>query len=118
MAPARTRKNLSIITDAQVEKVVIAEGRATGVQIRRHQRVETISANAEVILSAGAIGSPQLLMLSGIGAGGELSAHGIEVLSDLPGVGKNLQDHLQARPVFKTTLSTVNTEINSYLKKA
>ena len=117
LAPARTRKNLSIITDAQVEKVVIAEGRATGVQIRRHQRVETISASAEVILSAGAIGSPQLLMLSGIGAGGELSAHGIEVLSDLPGVGKNLQDHLQARPVFKTTLSTVNTEINSYLKK-
>ena len=68
LAPARTRKNLSIITDAQVEKVVIAEGRATGVQIRRHHRVETISANAEVILSAGAIGSPQLLMLSGIGA--------------------------------------------------
>ena len=117
LAPARTRKNLSIITAAQVEKVVIAEGRATGVQIRRHQRVENISANAEVILSAGAIGSPQLLMLSGIGAGGELSAQGIEVLSDLPGVGKNLQDHLQARPVFKTTLSTVNTEINSYLKK-
>ena len=117
LSDARGRPNLEIITDAQTEKVIINDGRAMGVRIRRHGQMQTITARAEVILSAGAIGSPQILMLSGIGAGDELSQHGINVVSDLQGVGKNLQDHLQARPVFKTTLSTINTETNNIFKQ-
>ena len=117
LSDARGRPNLEIITDAQTEKVIINDGRALGVRIRRHGQMQTIAARAEVILSAGAIGSPQILMLSGIGAGDELSQHGINVVSDLQGVGKNLQDHLQARPVFKTTLSTINTETNNIFKQ-
>ena len=110
LSDARGRSNLEIITDAQTEKVIINDGRAMGVRIRRHGQMQTITARAEVILSAGAIGSPQILMLSGLGAGDELSQHGINVVSDLQGVGKNLQDHLQARPVFKCNASTINTE--------
>ena len=68
-------------------------------------------------MSAGAIGSPQILMLSGIGDAQELKAKGIEPICDLPGVGKNLQDHLQARPVFKTNLSTINIETNNIFKQ-
>jgi len=117
LSVARGRPNLEIITDAQTEKVIINDGCAMGVRIRRHGQMETITARAEVILSAGAIGSPQILMLSGIGAGDELSQHGINVVSHLQGVGKNLQDHLQARPVFKTTLSTINTETNNIFKQ-
>ena len=68
LSDARGRPNLEIITDAQTEKVIINDGRAMGVRIRRHGQMQTITARAEVILSAGAIGSPQILMLSGLGA--------------------------------------------------
>jgi choline dehydrogenase len=77
-----------------------------------------LRAKGEIILSAGAIGSPHLLMLSGIGDGAELSSKGIAVIKDSPGVGKNLQDHLQARPVFKCSASTINTEIKSVFSQA
>jgi choline dehydrogenase len=118
LKPARNRKNLSIITDTQVEKLVVTEGCVTHVvATSKGKRVE-IEVGREAILSAGSIGSPQILMLSGIGAGSELSPLGIEVKKDLPGVGKNLQDHLQARPIFKTDLSTINTEVNSLFKQA
>lgn len=115
--PIKTRENLTIITNAQTEKVVIEDHRVVGVRVRRKGGMETIKARKEVILSAGAIGSPQILMLSGIGDPEELKPHGIDVHSALVGVGKNLQDHLQARPVFKTQLSTINTEANSIFKK-
>jgi len=115
--PIKSRKNLTVITNAQTEKVVIEDGRATGIRVKRHGLMETISANKEVILSAGAIGSPQILMLSGVGSPEELKSHGIEVKSALIGVGKNLQDHLQARPVFKTNLSTINTEASNVFKQ-
>lgn len=118
LKPARSRQNLQIITNAQTEKVLIDEGRATGVRARVNGQMTDIRARCEVILSAGAIGSPQILMLSGIGAGDELAAHGIGVQADLKGVGKNLQDHLQARPVFKTDLSTINIETNNIFKQA
>ena len=115
---AKNRKNLSIITNTQVEKLTIENGRVTGlVAVRSGQRIE-ISAAKEVILSAGAIGSPQILMLSGIGDGKHLQDKGIEVRKNLPGVGRNLQDHLQARPIFKTDLSTINIEANSLFKQA
>lgn len=118
LKPARGRKNLHVITHAQAEKVLIAEGRAVGVRARIKGEMKTLRARAEVLLCSGAIGSPQTLMLSGIGDGEELARHGIPVTRHLPGVGKNLQDHLQARPVYKTTLPTINVEINSLWKQA
>ena len=118
LKPARTRSNLRIVTDAQTEKVLLDGKRATGVRASVNGTSEEFRARRDVILCAGAIGSPQILMLSGIGDADDLSSHGIEVASDLKGVGKNLQDHLQARPVYKTDLSTVNVEINSLFKQA
>ncbi|MBM1556305.1 GMC family oxidoreductase N-terminal domain-containing protein [Sulfitobacter mediterraneus] len=117
LKPARGRKNLEIITNAQTEKVLIQDGRAVGVRARVNGKMTNIGARNEVILSAGSIGSPQILMLSGVGDGDELAKHGIQVQKELAGVGKNLQDHLQARPVFKTDLSTINTEINNIFKQ-
>ena len=117
LKPARNRKNLTIITHAQAEKLLIEEGAAKGVIANIKGQSQIVRASREVILSAGAIGSPQILMLSGIGAAHELKAKGIEPICDLPGVGKNLQDHLQARPVFKTTLSTINIETNNIFKQ-
>jgi len=110
LKPARKRRNLHIFTGAQTERVIIEGKRASGIRVRRGNDLVEAWARREVILSAGALGSPHLLMLSGIGTGGELQQHGITVLKDLPGVGKNLQDHLQARPVYSTTASTINSE--------
>lgn len=118
LKPARGRKNLEVITDAQTHRLVIEEGRVRGVEAKIKGQMQTVRARREVVLSAGAIGSPQIMMLSGIGAGDELQKHGIEVRAEIPGVGKNLQDHLQARPVFKTDLSTINIETNNLLKQA
>lgn len=117
LKPARGRKNLSIFTHAQTERILVADGRATGVVVNQHGESKVFRARREVILCAGAIGSPQILMLSGIGDAEDLAAKGIQTVKHLPGVGKNLQDHLQARPVFKTTLSTINVEINSLFKQ-
>ena len=90
----RHRPNLTILTKAQARRVVMDAGRATGVEVRRLGQVQVIGAAREVILSAGAFGSPQLLLLSGIGPRDELAAHGLQVRHELPGVGQNLQDHL------------------------
>ena len=76
-------------------KIVLVEGRATGVEIARSGRIETISARREVIIAASSINSPKLLMLSGIGPAAHLAEHGINVAADRPGVGQNLQDHLE-----------------------
>ena len=78
------------------ERVIIEDGRATGVQIKTPSGAEIIQANREVIISASAINSPKLLMLSGIGPGKHLAEHGIDIVADRPGVGQNLQDHLEA----------------------
>lgn len=115
--PIKGRKNLKIITNTQTEKVLIEGNRALGIRVKRHGLMEEITARKEVILSAGAIGSPQILMLSGVGDSDELQKHGIEVKAGLKGVGKNLQDHLQARPVYKTDLSTINIEANNIFKQ-
>jgi choline dehydrogenase len=115
--PAKRRRNLTILTGTTARRIVFEGRRAVAVEVERAGREETIRAGREIVLSAGAIASPQLLMVSGLGAPAELKAHGIEVVAALPGVGKNLQDHLQARPVYKTTLSTINTEISSLLKQ-
>ncbi|MGY8863175.1 MAG: GMC family oxidoreductase [Pseudomonadales bacterium] len=110
---ARSRPNLTILTRSCVEKLIFDGLRATGVQLASGQ----LMANKEVILCAGAIGSPQLLMVSGIGSTEQLTPHKINIVKELPGVGRNLQDHLQARPVFKCAASTINTEISSWFKQ-
>lgn len=116
--PAKGRSNLTIITHAQAQKLELQNNRVTGVHVLIKGQPTFVKARREVVLSAGAIGSPQTLMLSGIGPGGHLNELGIGVAQNLPGVGKNLQDHLQARPVFKCTSSTINVEVNSWYKQA
>ena len=92
--PARARDNLHILTGARAEARLIEDGRAAGVRIRRGGRQQDIRTAGEVVLAAGTFATPQLLMLSGIGDGGELQRHGIDVRHHLPGVGRNLQDHI------------------------
>ncbi|MGN6276349.1 MAG: GMC family oxidoreductase [Solirubrobacterales bacterium] len=94
LRPAQKRPNLEVVTGALVSGVEIADGAATGVRYSRRRGGERVArAEREVILAAGAIGSPQLLMLSGIGPAAELQEVGVPVVHDLPGVGENLQDH-------------------------
>jgi len=94
LKPARQRENLQVRTHALVERVLIEQGRAIGVQLRRGRHdAERIEAG-EVILAAGAINTPQLLMLSGLGPADHLREHGIAVVADVPDIGANLQDHL------------------------
>lgn len=87
------RNNLSVLTGAYTERLIMEQGRAVGVEVRHGGQLRTIRARREVILAAGAFQSPQILMLSGIGDGTELRKLGIQVQHHLPGVGKNLQDH-------------------------
>ena len=93
LRPARDRANLTIITQALVHRVIVQDSRATGVELERHGKRETISARREVISCGGAYGSPQMLMLSGIGPAAHLNELGIKVNMDLPGVGANLIEH-------------------------
>ncbi len=95
LRPAMKRANLAVRTHALATSILFEDGRATGVRYRRGDTQHTARARREVILSAGSINTPQLLKLSGIGPGAELKQHGIAVLRDLPGVGENLQDHLE-----------------------
>ncbi|AGT08944.1 GMC family oxidoreductase [Paracoccus aminophilus] len=99
--PARKRENLSIRTKARVLRVLVEGGRATGVEVVQNGKTSIIRARREVILSAGAINTPKLLMLSGIGPAAELERHGIKVVQDLPGVGQNLQDHIEISLVYQ-----------------
>ncbi|NMM77888.1 GMC family oxidoreductase [Acidovorax sp. SRB_24] len=118
------RPNFEMWTSAQASRLVFetqgdGSRRCTGVQVWTGQEMVTAHAQCEVILSAGAINSPQLLQLSGIGPAALLQGHGIEVVQDAPGVGANLQDHLQIRAVFKVQgVPTLNTLAGSLLGKA
>jgi choline dehydrogenase len=118
------RPNFEMWTSAQVARLVIekqADGsqRCSGVQVWSGREMVTATAKGEVILSAGSIGSPQILQLSGIGPAQLLQQHGIAVTEDLPGVGANLQDHLQIRSVYKVEgVKTLNTQANSLWGKA
>ncbi len=94
--PAMSRSNLTVETNALVARVLLENGRAVGVEYTQGGRTMEARAERETILSGGAINSPQVLMLSGIGAADELRPHGIEPVHELPGVGRNLQDHLSA----------------------
>ena len=101
LKPAVRRPNLRILTHAEVENVVLDGKRATGVRCRINGAPRTIRAGREVLVAAGAIGSPQILELSGIGQSAVLKATGITVRHDLPGVGENLQDHYQVRFIYE-----------------
>ncbi|WP_375255685.1 GMC family oxidoreductase [Yoonia sp.] len=117
--PVKKRENLQIITHAQVDKIQIENKRAVGVSYTdRRGKVQIVKANKEIVLSGGAINSPQLLMLSGIGEAEQLATNGIDVVQDLPGVGKNMQDHLQARLVYKCNEPTLNDEVSSLAGQA
>ncbi|OYW52204.1 MAG: choline dehydrogenase [Rhizobiales bacterium 12-68-15] len=114
LKPVLHRRNLDLITAGHVERVVVENGRAVGVSLRTPQGARMLRARREVVLAAGALGSPQLLMLSGIGPAEHLKSQGIAVERDMPGVGSNLQDHLQLRTVYKVRgIGTLNERYHS-----
>ena len=118
LRPAMTRPNLRVLTNALTEKITFDGRRATGIIFRHNGETCTARAASEVVLCGGAVNSPQLLLLSGIGKAEHLVAHGIPVLHHLPGVGQSLQDHYSAPLKFKCALPiTVNDVMLSNLKK-
>lgn len=117
LRPARKRANLKVLTRAHVTGLKFDGKRVSGIHYRLGNEDRTALCNAEVILSAGAINSPQILQLSGIGDPEKLQSAGVETVHALRGVGKNLQDHLQIRLVFKTNKRTLNDELNNPLKQ-
>ena len=118
------RANFEMWTSAQAARLIVApqsdgSRRCTGVQVWTGKEMVTAHARCEVVLSAGAINSPQLLQLSGIGPAALLREHGVDVVHDLPGVGANLQDHLQIRSVYKVqSVKTLNTLASTLTGKA
>lgn len=119
LRPARQRPNLHVETDAHVMAVLFEGTRACGVRYRQGGKVHTLLARAEVVLCAGALQSPQLLQLSGCGPAGLLRKFGINVVRDLPGVGENLQDHLQIRLIYETRSPiTTNDQLRSLTGRA
>ena len=119
LKPVLNRTNLKLETGAHIQRVIVENGRATGIVYRKGGQDFLAKANAEIVLAAGAVATPQILQLSGIGAGSFLQSHGIAVKQDLPGVGENLQDHLQIRPVYKVkNVRTLNADYQSYVKRA
>jgi len=118
LKPALTRPNLRLETGIHVERVLIEDGRAAGVVFARGGQRYVARANGEVVLSAGAVATPKLLELSGIGDGERLRSLGIDVARHAPGVGENLQDHLQIRPVYKVTgVPTLNLTYANLVKR-
>ncbi|WP_233839133.1 GMC family oxidoreductase [Paraburkholderia sp. ZP32-5] len=118
LKPARKRGNLSVETRAQASRILFEGRRAVGVEYLQNGVKKRARARVEVILASGAIGSPQILQHSGVGPAQVLRDAGVAVLHDLPGVGRNLQDHLQVRLVFRTRERTLNDEVNHPLRKA
>ncbi len=119
LRPARARPNLHVEAGVLVEKVIFEGKRAVGVRFRKGGTLREARARGEVILSAGSVGSPQILQLSGIGPADWLQAHGIKVVLDKPGVGRNLQDHLQQRAIYKVHgAKTLNETYHSLINRA
>ncbi|WP_284892855.1 GMC family oxidoreductase [Cobetia amphilecti] len=117
LRPALTRSNLTLVKHAHCRRVLLEGKRAVGVEYEVKGTIHTARAEREVLLSSGAIGSPQILQCSGIGEPEHLASVGVECLHALPGVGENLQDHFQVRLVFKTQCRTLNDEVRHPLKK-
>ncbi len=118
LAPALKRPNLAVFTHAIAERVVMEDGRATGLVLRHEGGQRLLRARAEVIISTGAVATPALLERSGIGDGERLRELGTDVVCHLPGVGENLQDHLQLRPIFKVSaVPTLNMQYRSLVRR-
>ena len=112
--PVKKRNNLKIITEAHVQKINFDGKKAESVSFFQGDKVVTVKARREIILSAGSIGSPHILQVSGVGDSNKLKKNGIQTVHELKGVGKNLQDHLMFRPVYKVkNLKSLNGKINS-----
>jgi choline dehydrogenase len=119
LKPVMNRANLEVLTHAQVERLVLKDRRVTGVDLRRNGQPVHVAVRREAILSAGSIGSPQILQLSGIGPDAVLQQHGIAVRHALAGVGENLQDHLQIRCAYKVQgVKTLNERTQTLWGKA
>jgi choline dehydrogenase len=119
LKPVLNRPNLTVMTDALVRRIRLDGRRAVGIEFFRGGEEAFAEARVETVLASGAIGSPQIMQLSGIGAGAQLQRHGIAVAHHLPGVGENLQDHLQLRTAFKVkNVVTLNQRANSLWGKA
>jgi choline dehydrogenase len=119
LRPARSRPNLVVETDARATSILFEARRACGVKYRKNGTEVSAKANREVILAAGALQSPQLLQISGIGPGALLQCHGIPVVADLAGVGANLQDHLALRIIYRCTKPvTTNDDLKNLWRKA
>ena len=118
LRPALSRANLRLLTHAQTTGIELAGGRARAVRFRQGNEDRIARARGEILLAAGAIGSPQILQLSGIGPGELLSRHAIAVRHESPGVGRNLQDHLQIRMAWKVRNAvTLNEQANSLVRR-
>ncbi|MBR0557953.1 GMC family oxidoreductase N-terminal domain-containing protein [Ciceribacter sp. L1K23] len=119
LRPAVKRGNLNVLTKAHVMRLIVEDGVVTGVEVQHDGMAKRFFSRREVVLSAGAIGSPQILELSGIGRGDVLQNAGVEVIKERPSVGENLQDHLQLRLAFKVTgVPTLNEKASRLLGKA
>jgi choline dehydrogenase-like flavoprotein len=110
LKPIRKRPNLTVVTNATASRVLVSGGRTTGVAYLHDDRAHVANADGEVVLSGGAVNSPKLLLLSGIGPADELRALGIDVAHDLPGVGKNFQDHMDVYLTAETAPVSYNGE--------
>mgnify|MGYP001194962712 CR=1 FL=1 len=116
--PIKKNKNLKIETNCHVEKINFVNKKAASISYWKNNQLFTVKTNKEIILSAGSIGSPQILQASGIGNAEKLSDLGINIVKNSNGVGKNLQDHLMFRPVYKLkNIKTLNKKINSIFGK-
>jgi len=114
LQPALSRPNLTVVTDALIDRLSFDGNRVTGVEFARKGEPANATCRIETVLAAGSIGSPNILERSGVGAAARLQALGIPVVHDLPGVGENLQDHLQLRMIFKVQgIKTLNAMANS-----
>ncbi len=119
LKPVLNRQNLTLTTGVHVERLGVENGEARTVVYTRDGRTFSARAKGEIILSAGAIGTPHILELSGIGGGARLKSLGVSPVADVPGVGENLQDHLQIRPIYKVSNTrTLNVEYQSLFKRA
>src|SRR5690606_28739773 len=119
LRPAKGRRNLRVMTKAHVRRLIVEDGEVKGVEFQHEGVTKQAYASAETVLSAGSIGSPHILELSGIGRGDVLQQAGIEVAREVRSVGENLQDHLQLRMVYKVTgVPTLNEKASRLLGKA
>lgn len=119
LRPVLKRPNLKVETGVLVDRVIVEDGRASALVFRRAGEDHVVRARGEIVLSSGAVGSPAILERSGIGDAARLGAIGIESVVHLPGVGENLQDHLQIRPIYKVTgIRTLNDQYANLFHRA